>query len=150
MRSLPCKFFAAGLAAGAIDPYFRAMARKPAKTNAAVTGAAVTGSDADKPAVAPARDDDSISVQVFVEEHVAPERIEPMLRDWIASNDARSGGLAKFGRLSRLAKSVALEAPRHVIDLVRGAPQVVEVLSNHQSDVYPKPVAIRPVEPSDR
>lgn len=90
-----------------------------------------------------ASDPRDLSVQVFLDEAIPSDRIEPILRTWLAEADAAAIGQAKFGRISKLARSVNLKAPRAVIDTIRGLPGVIDVLHEDRNDLLIAPIAKR-------
>lgn len=88
---------------------------------------------------------EDVSVQVFLDNSVSPDRIAPHLKARMVEFGDPD---VSIGRISKLARSVALTASPGVVKMVLDLPEVVDVLSETNSDYYSKPVKVRPLRPS--
>ena len=81
-----------------------------------------------------------VSVQVFLNEETPSDRIAIVLRSALRETNVAAVRKARFGSVSRLAKSINVKAPTEVVELIRGLSPVVDVLDENQEDAMIQPV----------
>ncbi len=84
-----------------------------------------------------------ISANLFLDDSVAAEDVERRMSELVAkANEVVTGKRApvKIRRISKLAKSVALEADREMLEEICRSADVKTVLPTEIEDIYPRPV----------
>lgn len=88
-----------------------------------------------------------VSAQIFFDDSIPADRLVEEARAAVntASKRIRATGIVSFGKVHKLAKSVAVRGDPEVIAALEGLDAVKAVLPSEIDDIFPRPVKTKPL-----